>query len=66
MLQLLERGTHSFILGHLSGENNTPELAMRVNEGTMEMEGVALGKDIFIDLARRDEVGNIYEIGADL
>lgn len=62
MMQLYSKGTSHFILGHLSGENNTPEIAMEVNKSHAEANGLRVGKDIFMDVAYRDRVSNGYEI----
>jgi hypothetical protein len=57
---------YSVILGHLSGENNTPSLARRVSEERMQREGVRLGVDLFLDVARRDQVGSVYTLEVDV
>ncbi len=62
LVTLASQGTTQFILGHLSRENNLPELAMRVNEARLELEGLRLGVDVSLDMAWRDHVGNVYEI----
>ena len=62
ILQLAETGVHHIILGHLSGENNTPELALSVAESRVEEAGVQLGKDLSIDLAWRDRVSGVYNL----
>ncbi|MCQ2457962.1 MAG: MBL fold metallo-hydrolase [Clostridia bacterium] len=59
---LLEGGTRHVILGHLSGENNTPELAMSASMNAMESAGIRVGKDIEIDIAMRDRTGSVYRI----
>lgn len=64
MMQLLEKGTSHFILGHLSGENNTPELALQVSTSKAKSAGLKIGKDIFIDVAYRDHVSNGYNISS--
>ena len=50
------------ILGHLSGENNLPELALRTSEDRAEQAGLRLGRDLSIDLAWRDRVGGVYTL----
>lgn len=64
LLQLVDAGTQHVILGHLSGENNTPTLARRVSEGRMEREGIRLGVDLHLDVALRDRVGSVYTLEA--
>lgn len=56
---LIAAGTGTVILGHLSGENNTPELARRVSEEALAREGIRTGRDVNLLLARRDEVGTL-------
>ena len=50
------------ILGHLSGENNLPELALQTSENRAEEAGIRLGYDLSLDLAWRDRVGNVYTL----
>ncbi len=64
LLQLVDSGTQHVILGHLSGENNTPTLAKRISEDRMAREGVRLGIDLHLDIARRDQVGSVYTLEA--
>ncbi len=66
LLQLVDSGTQHVILGHLSGENNTPTLARRIAEDRMVREGVRLGVDLHLDVARRDVVGGVYTLEAAL
>lgn len=62
LIELLETGCSSFILGHLSGENNTPELAYRTSVTQLELEGLHPGRDVELSVAWRDRVGNVYSI----
>ena len=62
LLQLVDSGVHHVILGHLSGENNLPELALRTSERRAEEAGLHLGRDLSIDLAWRDRVGGVYTL----
>ena len=64
LLQLVDNGTQHVILGHLSGENNTPSLARQVNESRMLREGIRLGVDLCLDVAYRDRVGSVYTLEA--
>ncbi|MDO4484640.1 MAG: hypothetical protein Q4C54_09515 [Clostridia bacterium] len=64
LLQLVDTGVHNVILGHLSGENNTPELALRTSEQTALQQGIRLGEELFLDLAYRDKVGSVYTLEA--
>ena len=60
LLSLIAGGTGSVILGHLSGENNTPSLALRVSETALSREGIEPGKDVRLEVALRDQVGDVY------
>lgn len=63
LLQLVSAGTAHVILGHLSGENNTPELALRVSQQAAEEAGLTVGRDLHLDIAHRDHTGSVYVIG---
>ena len=60
LLRLVAGGTKNLILGHLSGENNTPLLARRVSETAMLREGIRPGEDVSLQIALRDETGDIF------
>lgn len=60
---LYRTGVRHAVLGHLSHENNTPELAMRTVCEAMQAHGLRVGLDISVDMAWRDHVGGIYELG---
>lgn len=60
---LYQSGVRHVVLGHLSHENNTPELAMRTVCEAMTAHGLTVGSDICVDMAWRDHVGSVYEIG---
>ena len=55
-------GVRHAVLGHLSHENNTPELAMSTVCGVLRAHGLELSEDIQVDMAWRDHVGGVYEI----
>lgn len=59
---LTRAGTRHIILGHLSGENNFPELAWRTVADALDRAGLAPGVDVGLDVARRDRVGAIYHL----
>lgn len=62
LLRLVQSGTGTVILGHLSGENNTPELAMQVSSEILMREGIRPGSDAALQVALRDTVGSVYTI----
>ncbi|MBR2822299.1 MAG: MBL fold metallo-hydrolase [Clostridia bacterium] len=59
---LVNAGTGTVLLGHLSGENNTPELAMRVNTDYLGLEDIQPGRDVTLNVAQRDTRGPVYII----
>ena len=63
LLQLMETGVTEVLLGHLSGDNNTPELAMATHTDRLSREGVRIGQDVHLGIAWRDRVSRKYEIG---
>ena len=50
------------ILAHLSRENNTPEQAFLTVKNMLFEEDFLVGRDLFLDVAKRDQVGHIIEI----
>ncbi len=62
LLRLIARGTANLILGHLSGENNTPSLAMKVSAAALEREGIRQGRDVSLQVALRDQPGSLFTI----
>ncbi len=50
------------VLGHLSQDNNTPELAYETVKQVLEQSGLNLEDDISLDLAYRDRIGRLYRI----
>lgn len=56
------RLTH-VLLGHLSGDNNIPQLAHRTVVQVLRDNGIRDGKDIMVDMTYRDRVSNFYHIG---
>ena len=62
LISLISAGTGSVLLGHLSGENNTPELAMEVSRRALSEEGILPGRDMTLNVALRDQTGPVYTI----
>lgn len=62
LTQLAETGLRHVILGHLSGETNTPALAYETVCATLREAGIAPGGDVQVDMAHRDRIGKFYEI----
>ena len=62
VLDLFDTGCRHVILGHMSGENNTPELALETVKQAAAARGLRPGRDITLDLAWRDRVGSVYTL----
>lgn len=62
LVELAQTGVRQVVLGHLSGENNLPELALTTATQRACQEGLTPGRDILIDLALRDTVGSVYTL----
>ncbi len=62
LMALADKGTRHFILGHMSQENNTPNLALLTSETRAELDGLENGRDLWIDRAWRERVGNLYRL----
>ncbi|MDD6311805.1 MAG: MBL fold metallo-hydrolase [Firmicutes bacterium] len=54
------------LLGHLSHENNTPEVAMQAVVNTLQEEQVYIGGDLQVQVAARDCLSRIYEMEIEL
>lgn len=54
--ELLESGTQEIILGHLSSNNNIPELAFQTSAASLKQDGAELGLDIRLNVAPRNDV----------
>ena len=62
LLRLTAAGTGTVLLGHLSGENNTPELALRVSMEALAREDIRPGRDLRLSVALRDQISPLYTI----
>lgn len=61
-VELVKAGAKHIILGHLSKENNFPELARRCTEDALRAEGIVPGEDVRLDVASRDGVTGIFAV----
>lgn len=59
---LAEKGTRCFFLGHLSHENNFPELAYETVRNILKEKNIDIERDISLSVALRDRVGKVVEI----
>ncbi len=60
--RLYREGVRHVILGHLSRENNFPELALKTVSDCLTEEGVAVGEELALDIARRDSMSGVYTL----
>ncbi len=63
-VDLVEAGAKQIILGHLSKENNFPELALKCTQGILLDAGIRPGEDVRVDVARRDETTGMFAISS--
>lgn len=61
-VELARNGTQHLLLGHLSSENNTPELAYRTTLGALERAGAEIDRDVTLNVAGRYRTSCIYTI----
>lgn len=59
---LAKNGTKKFLLGHLSRENNFPELAYQTVCNVLSENDICAGKDIMLSVALRDRAGAVVEV----
>ncbi len=62
-VELVQRGVRGIILGHLSGENNFPELAYQSVTTLLQLHGLEPGRDLMLSLASRDGNNSMYVVG---
>ena len=62
LIKLNDSGVRYALLGHLSQDNNTPELAMQTVCEALIKSGLTPGRDIMLDMTWRDRVGGMYTI----
>lgn len=62
-LEVLRAGKlQSILLGHISKENNHPELAYETVKACLEASGVEIGMDVQLDMTYRDRVSRLYHM----
>ena len=61
-IHLVKNGTKNIMLGHLSNENNSPEIAFSEVARELEFSGIRVGKDVMLSVAPRYDISeNIYK-----
>lgn len=58
--ELINSGINQIMLGHLSRENNFPQLAYETVKGIMEEKGIKIGQDVILDLAPRSTISRVF------
>lgn len=64
-VELVRSGVKHIVLGHLSKENNFPDLARCCCENALHAAGLEIDEDVRLDVALRDGVTGIFGISAD-
>ncbi len=59
---MAEKGTKHFLLGHLSKENNFPDLAYQTVYNALCQKSLKAGTDVMLDVVLRDCVGKVIEL----
>jgi phosphoribosyl 1,2-cyclic phosphodiesterase len=59
---LAMKGTSRFLLGHLSRENNFPQLAYQTVYNALESRKIKVGKDVLLDVADRESRSKVYRL----
>ena len=59
---LAEHGVRNIVLGHLSKENNFPELAYQTAAQQLKQAGIRIGEDLHLSVARRDGLTDIFAV----
>jgi phosphoribosyl 1,2-cyclic phosphodiesterase len=59
---LAQKGTRKFVLGHLSKENNFPELAYQTVYNELTENKICVGIDVELCVALRDRAGRVIEV----
>ena len=61
-VELIDKGTESILLAHLSKENNFPELAYETSKGVLASNDIVVGQDVKLDVLSRNDVSNVYKM----
>ena len=64
LIRLYASGTQAAFLGHLSGENNTPEVAYETVCGMLREAGIRPDSDVMVNVARREQVSDMVVLEA--
>jgi phosphoribosyl 1,2-cyclic phosphodiesterase len=59
---MYEKGTKKFLLGHLSKENNFPDLAYQTVYNTLKSKNIDVDRDVVLNMANRDKTSSIFNL----
>lgn len=62
IIKLLGNTTRGVMLAHLSEQNNSPQLATQTIRKTLIENNVSPAEELFIDIAKQENVSNIFKI----
>ncbi len=60
--RVVRRGTEIVLLGHLSKENNFPQLAYKTVENILKENFIDVNPGICLEMTYRDKSSKVYEI----
>ncbi len=61
-VRLAQCGTRHLLLGHLSSENNTPDIAYRTAHTALTSAGADVGQDVTLHVASRYQASYLYQV----
>lgn len=61
-VRLLNTGAKHLLLGHLSSENNTPDMAYRTAHAALTEVGAVVGEDVTLHVAARYRASFLYQL----
>lgn len=61
-VRLAQSGTRHLLLGHLSSENNTPDMAYCTAHAALTDAGAAVGQDVTLHVAARFQASFLYRV----
>ena len=61
-VELAKSGVRGILLGHLSKENNTLELAFKTVKNTLTENGIIIGRDVGLGMTKRDSFVGPYTL----
>jgi phosphoribosyl 1,2-cyclic phosphodiesterase len=61
-VRLSQCGTRHLLLGHLSDENNTPDMAFRTTHAALTAAGAEVGQDVTLHVAARYQASYLYRV----